>query len=769
MRKEILKFLRDSLVEIIGGLIVAAALSRALFVNVGAWPLLGIAAGIVWLICLYIRLRMKEAEELQIFEKGHGSFRQISIPFYHPRLRRWALIVMIILPIAAGITAGYLVYEDRAYPRSHTTILVADFLGPDPERYAVTETIIEELNTAVNGVPGITIKALGSPISAQEGSLTARNIAQEHKATAIIWGWYGVTDDSVIIYSHFDAAHPESSLVNIEMDRQIGNIELLSSFELQIELAEQFSFFAFLTAGMSALHEASRYSLLVITRDISLTPEQEADVQRWNAQANIFLDRALEYSGSVSEPFLVYFAYYLSGVTTLNVIESECGDAPQTCATQQYASALAKLNKAYELSPDYETKVQVLFVRGVALTLSGDYLQAADDYTEAISILYSLEPSATLVYLLHYFRGEIYYEIDEHAKAIADFTKSLEFPNNDPRAYPNVAHIYRLRGHSHLLNGQCELAIDDLTQAASLYSKWDDSTRNSEGEDSNLVSSLRTRSLAYEDIGEYELAEADLLVLTEMDPTDSWYWTELGALEFKQARFEEALDRLDHALSLVPDSVQALYSKGVVYLATEEYKTAASAFNESLAIDPEHVESLKGRAIANFRLNKQANALRDYDSVIRIAPDRTLPVLTVGYDGSCASGQGTAILLDVSFVGFLLENDRDAPVIDVLTVAIAATPTDSPEMVEYLFLRGLGYIALGRYQDAIADLSEVIEVEESHSEARYFRAGAYSALNDHSHALSDYKRVLVLSPDFAERAFIEEQISVLQEELERLP
>ena len=132
--KRFWKELREN--NFIGGLavfIVSAFITwlAAYFTDINLWIafLVGVVATILWLICAYLTFK--------------GGWK---LPRY-PRLRRWTLPGLFIIPLLAAAWVGYNLWQQYRSPTKVIT-LVADFVGPKPEEYGVTDEVLRNLDQA---------------------------------------------------------------------------------------------------------------------------------------------------------------------------------------------------------------------------------------------------------------------------------------------------------------------------------------------------------------------------------------------------------------------------------------------------------------------------------------------------------------------------------------------------------------------------------------------------------------------------------------------
>ena len=108
-------------------------------------------------------------------------------------------------------------------------------------------------------------------------------------------------------------------------------------------------------------------------------------------------------------------------------------------------------DKAIELNPNH---ADAYYKRGDVYDEMGEYGKAIADYNKAIE----LDPNHALAY---YNRGCAYGEIGEYEKAIADYNKAIELNPNDADAYYN-------RGLAYHGKGEVPKAVSDLEKCIGL-------------------------------------------------------------------------------------------------------------------------------------------------------------------------------------------------------------------------------------------------------------------------------------------------------------
>lgn len=192
---------------------------------------------ILWLACLYVW--MKRTEPLVMGGRGIPAF---------PKWRRFAAFGMILIPLIAVGSGVYLLVDIQNDIKADT-IVVADFDGPNPKEYAVTQFFLENLRSAVMQEKNIRIEVLQKPITAQDGPLNARELGKQNNADLLIWGWYAVTPQQVIVHTHFELLGVLTKK-NFSIDEQSqAEVAQLENFKLQTSLSQELTSISLLALG----------------------------------------------------------------------------------------------------------------------------------------------------------------------------------------------------------------------------------------------------------------------------------------------------------------------------------------------------------------------------------------------------------------------------------------------------------------------------------------------------------------------------------------
>ena len=170
----------------------------------------------------------------------------------------------------------------------------------------------------------------------------------------------------------------------------------------------------------------------------------------------------------------------------------------------------------------------------------------------------------------------------------------------------------------------------------------------------------------------------------------------LLALIEQQATFDRVKAEVFKLHDLAPNFIALLDlgRKGEQYYVVKDYQGSAAAFTKAIGIDPEGPENYFGRARAYMQLNRNAEAIADYTKTIQLA-----------------SGPNASKNLSISFHN-----------------------------------RGLCYFLIGKYQSAIADLTQAIKLRADYASAYKVRGLVYQKMGNAKLADEDLKIAERLQP-----------------------
>jgi tetratricopeptide (TPR) repeat protein len=448
-------------------------------------------------------------------------------------------------------------------------ILLADFDGPDPQNYRVTQNIYEILAKSTQKYPNLEVRLLGEPITFSQGTQMARAKGERANAGLLLWGSYGRTSDAVQVSVSIEVLRlpsgmkAESAPTKCEVDTSarvaVYPIEELNSFHMQIDLSRQLSSLTFLTLGI-ALYKAND-----LASSINYLSES---ISEWG-KASLFI-----------EPSNTYFWR---------------GDA--YLAKRDADNAIADFSTVIELQP---TNVSAYNNRGNSYELKGDWSRAQSDYTEAIRI-----GGSSCLACAYTNRGNLYADRGDYKDAVTDYTAAI-------RLNPILADAYDSRGHAYSHLGQHEKAVADNDRAIRL--------------NQNTACFFNTRGEIFERQVEYDDALIAYTQAIRLGPKSALFRKNRGWVYFAKGNYRRAIVditeaiRLDSAVTETRRAAyaEAYYKRGRAYAANREFNKAIEDYTHALAFDRNFADAYHERAHAFWDRGDGDRAVADFTQAIRL-------------------------------------------------------------------------------------------------------------------------------------------------------
>jgi len=498
----------------------------------------------IFVVCVYIsttRILVRSRRNSRIWK--------------YSRLRRLTLIGLITIPMLAVVVV-YWVHVIS----SEVIILVADFDGPDPKNYRVTDNILSELYAGTSKENGVEVIALGQSITEAEGINKARAEGRKYGADIVIWGWYGVTGEAVQLTTHFEILCPLQCEPVLEPDvagqPQKVKLSMLNSFELQTHLSKKMTFLSLLTVGLARHTE-----------------------EDWNKAIDAF-NKALNYAGDPQSRETVYF-YRANALSSLGNNEQAIEDLNQailllpndTAALRNRGFLYLFKNEGAKAFDDFQEAIRLrqdepqsyIGRAFVYLFFKQDSKKAIDDFNSAIK----LKPDAQAYHML----GFINFVEGKNDEAIHELSEAINLDQYD-------ADSYRLRGDVYADQGEIDLALNDINRAIEIDPK-DEYSYNSRGR-------------IYATTGEINRAIDEFDKATSLNDKYDEAYVNRGDAYRDKKDYNRAIADYSHALDIDKDNARAYYGRGFAYYLTGLRGKAIDDFKKVIEIDKE--SSLAARA-----------------------------------------------------------------------------------------------------------------------------------------------------------------------------
>ncbi|ACK64897.1 Tetratricopeptide TPR_2 repeat protein [Rippkaea orientalis PCC 8801] len=194
--------------------------------------------------------------------------------------------------------------------------------------------------------------------------------------------------------------------------------------------------------------------------------------------------------------------------------------------------------------------------------------------------------------------------------------------------------------------------------------------------------------------------------------------------------YEQALSDLTQVINLGSALTPSAYSnRCLVNLQLNNNQAAKLDCTEAIKLNPNNTEAYLNRGLAEYRLGNYEQALEQYQKVVERDAD----------DYRSHYNQG--------LVNFALERYEIA--LQNYEKALASTRliSDSAKGIIY-YDRALVQLKLDNIQQAIADFTEAINLDNLNDKAYYNRAYAYQKIKNYRAAIADFSEVIALNHDF---------------------
>ncbi len=310
-----------------------------------------------------------------------------------------------------------------------------------------------------------------------------------------------------------------------------------------------------------------------------------------------------------------------------------------------YEEAVIFFSQALKLIPKGFPQLatsSLLINRAFCLALLNREKAALRDLCRIILV----DPENSLAYEM---RGRVNLLSNNHFAAIADCNHAINID-------PTMREAYIHRAVANYMLGNNEASLADLNEAIDLESK----------DKSSLPTAYLNRGLVYKALGKYQESIADLTKAIGLNRELITAYEELGMLYGKLENHLEALNLLNKAITMTPDSpkpglyvsrgivyknlgrftkaledltraisldsknILALIYLGLVYDQLHQPKKALLMLNQAIKLNPKNAEAYYFRGVVNTKLERYPEAISDYSKAISLTPYNAIFYLARG-------------------------------------------------------------------------------------------------------------------------------------------
>jgi protein O-GlcNAc transferase len=257
--------------------------------------------------------------------------------------------------------------------------------------------------------------------------------------------------------------------------------------------------------------------------------------------------------------------------------------------------------------------------------------------------------------------------------------------------------------------------------------------------------------------GHIDAAERLYMRLLEQSPRHFDVLNRLAIIALQRGDLATALERVEVALSVRPDSMAGLANKGSILLSLKRPEEALAAYARALGLDPDDADAHFNYGNALKDLERYSEALSSYDKAIELKagdPDahcnRGLVLLKLKRPEEALSSFDRAIDLNPGYAdaysnrgSALLQLYRTDESLESLEKAIEL----NPRCAEAFLNRGLLLAHLEQQGPALDSFDRAILLKPDYPEAYFNRGNALKRLNRPDEALASFDNVLRQKPN----------------------
>ena len=416
------------------------------------------------------------------------------------------------------------------------------------------------------------------------------------------------------------------------------------------------------------------------------------------------INQAIELdSGPPKKPYLQrfirrdVFRQALAGIE--RAIESGMKEGPLVYFTRaslmeklmRLHEALVNVNQAIELNGENS---QFYFLRARINYHLGSHLkQALADINRAIE-LNDKSPK------LYYLRSNINRDLNKPEEALKDINQAIEANNKEPEFYYGRARIrFEL--------GQYEEALKDINQAIKLNSRF--------------AKLYYLRSNINRDLNRPEKALADINRAIKLDGENPIWYSMRARIKHHLGQYEEALSDTTEGVTLDDEFPHFYYIEAKIQLQLNRFYEASASIDQAAELDGEFSDLY-------------------YDQNLRYIQSR-----------ADRHEEALAHIYRYSVIEENLYSREDSNIKRILEIQAQAV-ADVNRAVEsgltdahiFYLTRAVLKMSLGRYEEALEDINQVVVLDSENPESYFIQAGIYYALDNNEGFLNSIKKAVKL-------------------------
>lgn len=381
----------------------------------------------------------------------------------------------------------------------------------------------------------------------------------------------------------------------------------------------------------------------------------------------------------------------------------------------------------------------ILLTTGLIRYQAKDYDEAINRFSDAIAQLENQPQQKDILASIYFWQGNVRRDQKNNEKAIADYTKAINFN-------PKFATAYNNRGGTYLELDNKQKAIDDFTEAIEI--------------DGKLVEAYNNRGIAYSDLDDKQKAINDFNKAIQIDRRYRNAYNNRGVAYSDLGNKRKAIDDFNEAIKIDSKYATAYNNRGLAYSDLDNKQKAIDDFNEAIKIDSKYAIAYNNRGLAYSRLGNKQKAIDDLNKAIEVDPK-----CAIAYNsrGSILYAQGKIKEALKDYSQAIEIDHKNAPfytnrgVIYTFQRKFKEAINDhnqalkiNPKFIAAYNNRGSTYFEQGNLKQAINDFTDIIKKAPQNdpilATAYYSRGIARASQNDKLGAIADFTKSLEINP-----------------------
>nr|XP_060610425.1 tetratricopeptide repeat protein 6 [Anolis sagrei ordinatus] len=394
---------------------------------------------------------------------------------------------------------------------------------------------------------------------------------------------------------------------------------------------------------------------------------------------------------------------------------------------KEWALAICDFESALELD---RTLTTAYINIGVIMMLHLDhFFESIRQFTRAIQV----DPLDIRPYLC---RAQAYHKIHDLKYAVRDINRAIHL-------YPNSAHLCLTRGQYLLDMKKFELASFCIYQVAEMDKGF---------LECSLVQEALVQSFCQNHNKAIECAQA----AAKKQPEPPMFVL-LGKIQMK-AKKHKACEAFTSAVKLYPRYADAYYQRGLCRMYLQRAKSILD-FNKTLAVAPNHFQAYLSRAAYYGSKGRFSKAIMNCTEAIKIQPKSVRAYLyrgalkcynktykhavqdltkSIEFDNTCVLAYYNRA------ISYHLLKDYKNALKDYGVVLLLEANKDI--VLKVLINRGLVYIELEQYMDALEDITEAMLSKPKDSQLLKAIGQCYHRLQKYEEAVQSFSEVIKIDP-----------------------